>query len=81
MIQATVSPYWNVVSPRPCGKPVIPPNDACRPRSSISGKTPEGEVIPKVDGFAMNAWLKIDAHPVQARRGVRWSIVGEKMCV
>src|SRR5689334_11518096 len=25
-VQETVSEYWKVVSPRPCGKPLIPPN-------------------------------------------------------
>src|SRR6185295_17492395 len=48
-VQATVSEYWNVVSPRPCGNLLIPPNHGLplpAVPTSISGITLDGVVIP-----------------------------------
>ena len=78
--QPSVSSYWNVVSPRPWGNPLMPPNSNEPPATLTCGNTEEGEAIPKSPGLALSSWMK----SMRTRFSpARKSLVtdGEKMCV
>src|SRR5579883_1008448 len=67
-IQPRVSLYSYVVSPRPCGKPEMPPKVRA-PGTVICGNTDDGDEMPKAAGV----WVKTGRKSMRTRLRPAWA--------